>query len=164
MADFEELIANTKFSKVAIGNRGCGKFTAPNGNYIIFPAVGSVIEGISGLNIWAVYPTSELDSTRPTDCKIMYFTSSYSPKIESNGRGVGVPVRAVTNRALGDDGYYTKGEIDSKIKEFESIKNDLLSLEISEVGEVLVTYGEKSDFVGGQIRETGELLLEFNIK
>lgn len=42
--------------------------------------------------------------------------------------------------------------------------NDLLSLEISEVGEVSVTYGEKSDFVGGQIRETGELLLEFNIE
>ena len=42
--------------------------------------------------------------------------------------------------------------------------NDLLALEISEVGEVAVTYGEKSDFVDGQIRETGELVLEFNIE
>ena len=164
VADFEELIANTKFSKVAIGNQGCGKFTASNGNYVIFPAVGRVIEGISGINIWAVYPTSELDSTRSTDCKIMYFTSSYAPRIDSGGRGVGIPVRAVTNSTWGDDGYYTRGEIDDKIKELESIKDDLLALEISEVGEVSVTYGEKSDFVGGQIRETGELLLEFNIE
>lgn len=164
VADFEELLANTKFSKVAVGNRGCGKFTAPNGNYVIFPAVGSVIEDISGLNIWAVYPTSELDSTRSTACKIMYFTSSYAPRIDSGGRGVGIPVRAVTNRAIGDDGYYTKGEIDDRIKELESIKDDLLAIEISEVGEVSVIYGEKSDFVGGQIRETGELVLEFNIE
>ena len=42
--------------------------------------------------------------------------------------------------------------------------NDLIALEISEVGEVAVTYGEKSDFVDGQIRETGELVLEFNIE
>ena len=59
------------------------------------------------------------------------------------------------------DEYVTTSELDDKL---ESIKDDLLALEISEVGEVSVIYGEKSDFVGGQIRETGELVLEFNIE
>lgn len=116
VADFEELIANTTFSKVVENNRACGKFTAANGKSIILPAVGIVIEqGISGINAWAIYPTRELYEYGSSECKIMYFTSSYSPRIGNEVRTVGLPIRAVKNKLYGnDDYYYTKEEIDAQ--------------------------------------------------
>lgn len=118
VADFEELIAHTTFSRVAIGNQGCGKFTAQNGNYIIFPAVGRVIEGLSGPNLWAIYPTGEISDLRSDECKIMYFTNTRLPDIDADNRNVGLPARAVKNKLYGnDDYYYTKEEINAKEQE-----------------------------------------------
>ena len=61
-----------------------------------------------------------------------------------------------------DKQFVTAEEVENRLEGLGG--NDLIALEISEVGEVAVTYGEKSDFVDGQIRETGELVLEFNIE
>jgi hypothetical protein len=45
----------------------------------------------------------------------MYFTSSYSPRIDTESRAIGLPVRAVKNKLYGnDDYYYTKEEVDAQ--------------------------------------------------
>jgi hypothetical protein len=96
--------------------------------------VGRVIEGASGPNLWAIYPTREINPSFPSDCKLMYFTSSHLPAIETGGRNVGLPVRAVKNKLYGnDDYYYTKEEVDAKDNEiivvFESKQDKIEDLD-----------------------------------
>lgn len=41
-------------------------------------------------------------------------------------------------------------------------KNDLISIELSENGEMILTYGKETNLSNGYINDTGELILEFN--
>lgn len=41
-------------------------------------------------------------------------------------------------------------------------KNDLVSIELSENGEMVLTYGKETNLSNGYINDTGELILEFN--
>lgn len=96
--------------------------------------------------------------------EIIAFLENVSDKDTLEGilAGVAASIPTKVSQLDNDKKFVTTEEVDSKLEALTG--NDLLALEISEVGEVSVTYGEKSDFVGGQIRETGELLLEFNIE
>lgn len=96
--------------------------------------------------------------------EIIAFLENVSDKDTLEGilAGVTASIPTKVSQLDNDKKFVTTEEIDSKLEALTG--NDLLALEISEVGEVSVTYGEKSDFVGGQIRETGELVLEFNIE
>lgn len=42
--------------------------------------------------------------------------------------------------------------------------NDLLAIELSEVGEMILIYGEETNLLDGYISEDGELVLEFNFE
>ena len=96
--------------------------------------------------------------------EIIAFLENVSDKDTLEGilAGVAASIPTKVSQLDNDKKFVTTEEVDSKLEALTG--NDLLALEISEVGEVSVTYGEKSDFVGGQIRETGELVLEFNIE
>lgn len=96
--------------------------------------------------------------------EIIAFLENVSDKDTLEGilAGVAASIPTKVSQLDNDKKFITTEEVDSKLEALTG--NDLLAIEISEVGEVSVTYGEKSDFVGGQIRETGELVLEFNIE
>lgn len=117
VADFEELIQYTTFSKVSIGSKKCGMFTAANGNYVIFPITGTVFEQISSVNSAVYYPTCEIYPSNPSTCKAMLI-SDYSelPLTDFNSRCTGLPVRAVKSKETGG-GTYDDTEIKAQIKE-----------------------------------------------
>lgn len=117
VADFEELIQYTTFSKVSIGSKKCGMFTAANGNYVIFPITGTVFDQISSVNSAVYYPTCEIYPSNPSTCKAMLI-SDYSelPLTDFNSRCTGLPVRAVKSKETGG-GTYDDTEIKAQIKE-----------------------------------------------
>lgn len=52
----------------------------------------------------------------------------------------------------------------SQILAFIKPDNSLVSISLSDKGEMVLTYGEQADFLDGSIRESGEVVLEFNIE
>lgn len=57
--------------------------------------------------------------------------------------------------------YATKKELEEALEGVGS-KDDLMAIELSEEGDVVLVYGEESELSDGYIREDGELVLEFN--
>jgi hypothetical protein len=57
--------------------------------------------------------------------------------------------------------YATKEELEEALAGVGS-KDDLMAIELSEEGDVVLVYGEESELSDGYIREDGELVLEFN--
>lgn len=60
------------------------------------------------------------------------------------------------------DEYVTMDELDSKLEELEASKEDLVAIELSEEGEMILSYGKDTNLSDGYISESGELVLEFN--
>lgn len=57
--------------------------------------------------------------------------------------------------------YATKKELEEALEEVGS-KDDLMAIELSEEGDMVLTYGEETNLSDGYISEDGELVLEFN--
>lgn len=58
--------------------------------------------------------------------------------------------------------YYTREEIDNKFEAFRPDKNDIMAIELSTDGEMILLYGEETSLSDGYINDDGELILEFN--
>lgn len=57
--------------------------------------------------------------------------------------------------------YATKKELEEALEGVGS-KDDLMAIELSEEGDMVLTYGEETNLSDGYISEDGELVLEFN--
>lgn len=55
-------------------------------------------------------------------------------------------------------------ELKSKLDGIKTEKDDLMAIELSEVGEMILIYGEETNLLDGYISEDGELVLEFNFE
>ena len=59
--------------------------------------------------------------------------------------------------------YATKKELEEALENIGS-KDDLMAIELSEEGDVVLVYGEETNLSDGYISEDGELVLEFNFE
>ena len=57
--------------------------------------------------------------------------------------------------------YATKKELEEALEGIES-KDNLLAIELSEEGDMILVYGEESEISDGYISEEGEVVFEFN--
>ena len=93
-AQFEELTANTTYSVDTIGTTHCYKFTAQNGNYILFPAAGLWSNGRQeGVNNYGFYWSS---SSYVSDASyVLGLVYGHDSAVAPNSRKEGYPVRPV---------------------------------------------------------------------
>lgn len=57
--------------------------------------------------------------------------------------------------------YATKKELEEALEGIES-KDNLMAIELSEEGDMILVYGEESELSNGYISEEGEVVFEFN--
>ena len=92
-AQFDELLANTTDEWTAINGINGRKFTASNGNYIFFPAAGSVGGGsLYGRGSYGIYWSRSFGSA--SGAWALYFNSS-ERGVNTDGRYYGFSVRPV---------------------------------------------------------------------
>lgn len=61
-----------------------------------------------------------------------------------------------------DTDFISSDELDKKLEEFTPSKDDIMAIELSEQGEMVLTYGDETSLSDGYISEDGDLVLEFN--
>lgn len=92
-----ELTANTTFEFVTVNDVKCGKFTAENGNYILFPAVGYWYNNNNWHNgTMGHYWGSSPDSYHSAVCLVFFDNGNTSAPADT--RNNGSPIRAVADR------------------------------------------------------------------
>lgn len=91
--------------------------------------------------------------------KIPVSDGSDMPKAVSAGQ-----LKEFANEGMATETYvneHVKKELEEALEGVGS-KDDLMAIELSEEGDVVLTYGEETNLSDGYIREDGELVLEFN--
>lgn len=94
--EWEELISNCKWKRIAIGEYTQGFYVYANNDSIYFPAAGAAMgNGFVYKGREVYYASATLDSEDVSKAIVMYHFDGPMVQIGSNGRYIGVPVRPV---------------------------------------------------------------------
>lgn len=84
------------------------------------------------------------------------------PDLGDIRKGANRPIPTKVSELENDTDFVSSDELDQKLEEFTPIKDDIMAIELSEQGELVLTYGEETSLSDGYISEDGGLVLEFN--
>lgn len=101
-----------------------------------------LVDIVGGKRVWAKANASEMPDM-----------SDYYTKEETDKR--------IEEHTPDLSDYATKKELEEALEGVGS-KDDLMAIELSEEGDMVLTYGEETNLSDGYILEDGELVLEFN--